>query len=87
MTSYTYICENFSEYLFEPKRTQVFPLKLQSQNVLSDFFENKSVEAYEFHLISNSSVQYTLWAYKSLKKTSSNIRLSLSKYTYIYNPF
>ena len=48
------------ESLLEPKRMQLFPLKSQYQNVLSDFFKKKSVEAYEFHLISNSNVRYTL---------------------------
>ena len=59
-TSYTYICENFFENLLEPKRMQVFPLKLQYLNELSDFLKKKSVEAYEFHLMSNSNVQFTL---------------------------
>ena len=62
-----YICENFFENFLEPKRMQVFPLKLQNQNVLSDFFKYKIVEAYEFHLISNSNVRYTLRAWITLK--------------------
>ena len=44
-TTYTYICEIFLENLLEPKRTQVFQLKLPYQNVLSDLFKNKSVKA------------------------------------------
>ena len=43
---------------------QVFPLNLQYQKVLSDFFENKSVEAYEFHLMSNSIVRSTFIKHK-----------------------
>ena len=41
---------------------QVLPLKLQYQQVLSDFFKKKSVEAYEFNLVSNSTMRFTLWA-------------------------
>ena len=46
--------------LLEPKRMQIFPLKLQYQNVLSHLIKNNSVEAYEFHLILNSNLPYTL---------------------------
>ena len=62
------------ENLLEPKRMQLFALKLQYRNVLSDFFKKKSVEPYEFWL-------------KNIEKTSSNICLSLSKYTFICDPF
>ena len=44
---------------------QVFPLKLQYQKILRDFFKNKSVEAYELHLMSKSIVQSN---FLSLKK-------------------
>ena len=52
--------KTFFENLLEPERMRIFPLKLQYQNVISDCFKNKSVEAYEFHLISNSNVRYIL---------------------------
>ena len=39
---------------------QVFPLILQYQNVLGDLYKKKSVEAYEFHLMSNSILRSTL---------------------------
>ena len=60
-TLHTYICKNFFENLLEPKRMQVFPLKLRYQYVLSDFLRKKSIEAYEFHLLSNSNVRHTSW--------------------------
>ena len=37
---------------------QVFPLKIQYLKVLTDFFRNKSVKASEFHMMSDSTVQY-----------------------------
>ena len=43
---------------------QVFPLKLQYQRVLRNFFKNKGVYAYEFHLMSYFIVRSTLWAIK-----------------------
>ena len=45
-TLYTYICENFFfENLLEPKRMQVFPLKLWYPKKLNDFLkkEHKSL--------------------------------------------
>ena len=59
-TLYTYIRESVFKNLPEPKRMQVFPLNIQYQKVLSDFFKKKSVEACEFHLKSNSIVKSTL---------------------------
>ena len=59
-TLYTYICENLFENVLGPKRMHVFPLKLQCQKVIGDFFKKKSVEAYELHLMSNSIVLSTL---------------------------
>ena len=56
----TYICENFSENLQEPTSMQVFPLKLQYQKKVSDFFEKKSIEACEFHLTANAILRSTL---------------------------
>ena len=50
----------FFKNLLEPKRMQVFLLKLQYQKVLRDFFKRKSVEASEFHLRSNCIVRSTL---------------------------
>ena len=41
ITLYTYISENFSKKILEPKRMQVFPLKIQHQKLLSDFFKKK----------------------------------------------
>ena len=64
---YTYIRDNFFDNYLEAKRIQVFPLNLQYQKVLSDFFKKKSVEAYEFRLMWNSIVQSTWWGWKILK--------------------
>ena len=44
------------ENLLEPKRMHVFPLKLQTQKKLSDFFKKKSIEAIVFHVTSNTIV-------------------------------
>ena len=51
---------NFFRKLFEPKHVQVFPLKIQYLKEVSDFFRKKSEEAYEFHMISNSTVRSTV---------------------------
>ena len=40
-TLYTYISETFLKNILEPKHMQVFPLKLQHQKVLGDFFKKK----------------------------------------------
>ena len=56
------LVEEFLENLLEPKRMQVFPIKLQYQKVLNDLFKKKSVKAYEIHLMSNSTVRSTLGA-------------------------
>ena len=40
---------------------QVFLLKLQYEKVLTDLFIKKSLYAYEFHVLSNSTVRSTLW--------------------------
>ena len=37
--------------LFEPKRRQVFSLKILYQKVLSDFHKKKSVITYDFHIM------------------------------------
>ena len=63
----TYICENFFENLLELKRMQVFPLKLQYQKKINDFFKKKSIETYEFNLTSNAIVRSTLSPQKFLK--------------------
>ena len=54
------IGKTFSKNFLEPKRIQVFPLKIQCQKKSSDFFKKKSIEAYEFHLTSNAIVRTTL---------------------------
>ena len=61
---------------------QVFPLNLQYQKVLSDFFKKNSVKAYEFHLMSNpigdppcEPIKY--W------KTSSNIKYLIAIELYL----
>ena len=36
----------------EPKCMQIFPLKLQYQKVLNDFFKKKVVITYELHIVS-----------------------------------
>ena len=76
-----YINEKFSVSLLEPKRMQVFPLKLQYQKVSSYLFKKKSVEAYWTLSCGQPNEPKKYW------KTSSNINKSLSKYTYIYYPF
>ena len=58
--SLTYFCKNFFENLLKPKRMQVFPLNLQYQNEMSDFYEKKRVKAYEVHLMSKSNMRFTL---------------------------
>ena len=83
--SNTYICENFFENLLRPKRMQVFTLKLQYQNELSDFLKRKTVDAYEFHLMSNSNVQLTLWAWKILKNFIKNIVIANEIYLYLWS--
>ena len=41
--------------LLEPKRMQVFPLKLQYQNILIDLFKQRSLKTYDFYMMSNST--------------------------------
>ena len=43
--------------LLEPKRLHVFPLNLQYQKVLGEFFKKKSLKVYDFHMILNSNVR------------------------------
>ena len=50
----------FKTKLLEPKRMQVFSLKRQYLKVLSDFFREKSVKGYEFHMMSKSTLRSTL---------------------------
>ena len=70
---YTYIGENF------------FPLNLQYQKELSDFFQNKRVEAYEFHLMPNSIVRSTLGAWKILKNSIKRKVICIEIYLYLWS--
>ena len=51
-TLYRYICKKIIENYLETKPMHVFPLNLQCQKVLSDFFKKKGVETYQLHLMS-----------------------------------
>ena len=61
-TLYKCICQSFFEKFLEPKRMQIFPLKLQFQKPLSDFFKNRSEIVYEFHMMLDTTVRSNLLA-------------------------
>ena len=61
-TLYTYLRECFTKKLLEPKRMQVVPLKIQYKKYQPTSLKEKkrSVIAYEFHMMSDYNVRYTL---------------------------
>ena len=54
--NFTYVhLQKFLEKFHEPKRMQVFKLKLQYQKELSNFFKKESVIPYDVHMMSNTT--------------------------------
>ena len=51
----------------KPEHMQVFPIKLQYQKRLSKIFKKRSIINYGFHMMSDSTVPSTFWAWKILK--------------------